>query len=54
MIISFNSIMMLRSEEKKLAKEKLYGAKKSINIWSVNIDNLVIVKLVQTKTNSKY
>ena len=25
-----------------------------INIWDVNIDNIVISKLVETKTNSKY
>ena len=28
--------------------------KKPINIWDVNIDNIVISKLVETKTNSKY
>ena len=28
--------------------------KKTINIWDVNLDNIVILKLVETKTNSKY
>ena len=28
--------------------------KKPINIWDVNVDNIVISKLIETKTNSKY
>ena len=31
-----------------------YDAKKTNKIWYVNIDNIVISKLVETKTNSKY
>ena len=31
-----------------------YDAKKTNKIWDVNIDNIVISKLVETKTNSKY
>ena len=27
---------------------------KTISIWDVNIDNIVILKLVETETNSKY
>ena len=38
----------------KLPFEKFYGAKRPINIWDVNVDNTVISKLVETKTNSKY
>ena len=38
----------------KLPFGKFYGAKKPINIWDVNVDNTVISKLVETKTNSKY
>ena len=38
----------------QLGKEKLYAAKKSIKIWEVNVNNIVISKLVKTKTNSKY
>ena len=40
--------------EKKVTKEKFYVAKKSIKIWDVNVDNIVISKLIETKTNSKY
>ena len=39
--------------ERKIAKEKFYVAKKSIKICDVNVDNVVISKLVKTKTNSK-
>ena len=31
----------------KSAKEKFYAAKKPINIWDVNVDNIVISKLKQ-------
>ena len=59
----FNSIIILRfgktkvaKEEfygaKKVAKEEFYGAKKPIKIWNVNIDNIVISKLIETKNNS--
>ena len=27
---------------------------KPTNIWNINIDNIVISKLIETKTNSKY
>ena len=40
---------MLRFEEAKVTKEK-----KPIKIWDVNVDNIVISKLVKTNTNSKY
>ena len=39
---------MLRFGETKVATEKFYGARKTIKIRDVNIDN------VDTKTNSKY
>ena len=45
---------MLRFEETKAAKEENHGVEKPINIWDVNVDNLVISKLVETKTSSKY
>ena len=45
---------MSRFEETKAAKEKNYAAEKPINIWDVNVDNLIISKLGETKTNSKY
>ena len=34
---------MLRFGKTKVAKEELYGAKKLINIWDVNVDNVVIL-----------
>ena len=45
---------MVRFGEKEIAKEKFYAAKRPIKIWDVNVDNIVISKLVKTKTNSKY
>ena len=44
----------MRFGETKIAKEKFNTAKKPINIWDVNNDNIVISKLIETKTNSKY
>ena len=38
----------------KIAKERLYGANKLIQIWDVNFDNLVISQLVETKNNPMY
>ena len=31
-----------------------YGAKKFIKIQDVDVDNIVISKLIETKSNSKY
>ena len=45
---------MLRFGETKVTKEKFYAAKKPIKIWDVDVDNIVISKLVETKTNYKY
>ena len=45
---------MLRFGEKKITKEKFYAAKKRIKIWDVNVDNIVLSKLVNTKASSKY
>ena len=44
---------MLRFRETEEAKT-VYGAKKPINIWDVNVNNIVVSKLVETKANSKY
>ena len=44
---------MVRFGDRKIAKEKFYAAKRPIKIWDVNVDNIVILKLVKTKTNSK-
>ena len=43
---------MLTFGETKIAKEKFYLEKRPINIWDVNIDNIVISKLVIS--NPKY
>ena len=45
---------MLRFGETKIAKEKIYDAKTPIKIWNVNVDNIVISKLVKIKINSRY
>ena len=45
---------MLRFGETEIAKEKFYASKKPIKFWDVNVNNIVISKLVKTKTNSKY
>ena len=50
--ILFDSIIMLRFDKAKAAKK--YGAKKPKNICDVNVDNIVISKLFETKTNAKY
>ena len=45
---------MLTFGKTEVAKETFYAAKKkTINIWDVNVDNIIISKLVETKTNSK-
>ena len=46
---------MLRfGEREKSNKRKVLCCKKSINICDVNIDNIVISKLIERKTDSKY
>ena len=45
---------MVRFRESEIAKEKFYAAKKPIKLWDVNVDNMVISKLLKTRTNSKY
>ena len=47
----YNNIEIWRD---KSTKEKFYAAKKAIKIWDVNVDNIVISKLVKTKTNCKF
>ena len=44
----------MRFGKEKVTKEKIYAAKKHIKIWDVNVDNIVISKLIKTKTNSKH
>ena len=38
-------------QKKKVAKEKIYDAKKPIKIWDVDVNNIVISKFVETKNN---
>ena len=47
---------MLRFGKTKIAKQTFYAEKIYIYIyiWDVNVDNIVILKLVKTKTNSMY
>ena len=40
---------MLIFGEAKITKERFYGAKKPIEIWDVDADNIVILKLIETK-----
>ena len=44
----------MRFGDRETAKEKFYAAKRPMKIWDVNVDNIVISKLVKTKTNPKY
>ena len=44
---------MLIFGETKVIKEKFYAAKEPIKLRDVNVDNIVISRLVKTKTNSK-
>ena len=43
---------MVKFGKREISKEKFYAAKKPIKLWDVNVDNIVISKLVITKTNS--
>ena len=50
----FNSIITVKFGKTEIAKQKFYATKKPIKIWHANVNNIVISKLVKTKTNSKY
>ena len=45
---------MLRFGKTKVVKEEIHGAKKLIIIWDVDVDYLVISKLIKMKNNPKY
>ena len=47
---------MVRFGEKEIAKGKVYVAKKPVKIWDVDVDvdNIVISKLIEKKANFKY
>ena len=44
---------MGRFGEKKNSKRKFYAARRLIKIYDVNVDNLVVSKLIKTRINSK-
>ena len=45
---------MLRFGETKVTQAKFYASKRPIKIWNVNVDNMVVSNLVETKSNFKY
>ena len=45
---------MVSFREGEIEQEKFYAAKRPKRTCDVNVDNIVISKLVKTKTNSKY
>ena len=45
---------MQRFRKTKVKKEGFCRAKKPMKIWEVNVNNIVISKLVETKNNSQY
>ena len=44
---------MSRFGKTKVANEEFYGAKKLIKVWNVNVDNIVVLKSINAKTNYK-
>ena len=42
-------MIILSFREKEIAKEKFYTSKKPIEIWDVNVNNILVSKLVKTK-----
>ena len=44
----FHRIIMVRFGEKKIRKRKNHAAKRPIKIWNVNVDNILISKLIDT------
>ena len=47
-------IRRVRNSQKKKKKKKIDAAKRPMKIWDVNVDNMVVSKLVKAKTNSRY
>ena len=45
---------MVKFGNAEIAKKHFMLQKRPIKIWDANVDNIVISKLVKTKTNSKY
>ena len=44
----------MRFGEKEPVKEKFYAAKRPIKSCDVNVNNIVILKLIETKNSPKY
>ena len=42
---------MLRSGEIKVANKEFYGTQKAIKMWDVDVINIFISKLTETKNN---
>ena len=40
-------------DEAIVVKENFYGEKKAIQIWDIDVGNIVIQKLIKTKANYK-
>ena len=49
----FDIIIIWRFGKRKVGKEEFYGARKTINIWDVDANKLIIYKLVEMRNNSK-
>ena len=39
---------------KRISKRKVLCPKNPVKIWDVNVENIIISKLIKTKSNSKY
>ena len=51
----FDTAIMLRFDKTKVATKRiLWHKKKTIKIWNVDVDDIVISKIIETKGNSKY
>ena len=44
-----HTMIILSFREKEIAEEKFYTSKKPIEIWDVNVNNILVSKLVKTK-----
>ena len=53
-MLRFVEILTLRFGKAKVAKAGFCDVKRPIKIWNVDVNNIVISKLIETKNNSKY
>ena len=47
-------MIMMKLGKTEIAKEQFYVANKPIQIWNINVDNIVTSGLVKAKNTSKY